>query len=335
MMRGLALTGMLLVAGCRLVPDHQQNERSSATRAAAASHMSAPKPVPAGQPVTIIAVGDIAMENARHYRTAKLAENLIRSREISAVLLLGDTQYWDGEYSEYLDQFHHSWGRRSILPLVRPIPGNHEYNDDSGEAAGYFDYFNGKGAATGPAGPRGVGYYSFDLGDWHVVALNTSNGCRKISCAKGSPMERWLRADLAAHATTCTLALHHHPRFQQGKRHSDNPAVAPLWSALYDHGVDVTLSGHDHNYQQLAPMDPNGRLDPKRGIRSFVVGTGGADHHERFDASKYAQALEQRRAGSDGVLLMTLAPSEYSWEFVAVSDRPTGDVVARGRERCR
>jgi hypothetical protein len=202
------------------------------------------------------------------------------------------------------------------------VPGNHEYVD--GTAAGYFDFFDGAGRMTGIAGARGAGYYSFDVGGWHFIALNTSDDCRWVSCAAGSPQHQWLVADLAAHPASCTLAFWHQPRFQAGSVSGEASAAAPLWDALFDAGGDVVLNGHEHGYQQLAPLDKTGNVDLAHGIRTFVVGTGGGDYDTTFGGPR-SGALEAKVVGVHGVLEMTLRPTEYDWRFIpAGSGTPTG-----------
>ena len=158
--------------------------------------------------------------------------------------------------------------------ITRPAPGNHEYK--TAGAAGYFDYFNGVGQATGPAGDRTKGYYSFNVGTWHLIALNSTDHCTIVPCGVGSAQETWLKADLAANADKyCTLAYWHDPRFNSG--HDGNAdEMQPLFQALYNADADVILGGHAHDYERFAPQNPSGQLDNARGIRQFVVGTGGA-----------------------------------------------------------
>ncbi|HEY5873045.1 MAG TPA: metallophosphoesterase, partial [Gaiellaceae bacterium] len=180
-----------------------------------------------------------------------------------AVLALGDIQYEVGAGDAFEASYDASWGR--VKPVTRPVPGNHEYR--TAGAAGYFEYF-GAGA-----GDPTTGYYSYGLGNWHVVALN-SNCAAVGGCDAGSTQERWLRADLAAHPSRCTLAYWHHPRYSSGWHGSDSSYVA-FWQALVDADADLVLVGHDHDYERFAPQDAGGRRDLERGIREFVVGTGG------------------------------------------------------------
>ncbi|HEY0708101.1 MAG TPA: metallophosphoesterase, partial [Polyangia bacterium] len=185
--------------------------------------------------VTIAAAGDIAGRSNRHAETAALLHALHAVTPLSAILALGDLQYPRGDLHDFLAYYDPHWGHPVLRSLTRPVPGNHEYDQGRTWASGYFDYFNGIGVQSGRAGERDKGYYSFDIGAWHFIALNTSDSCRKVPCTPGSPMHTWLLADLAATRRRCVLAYFHHPRFQIG-RHGANTAVAPLWNALSDAG---------------------------------------------------------------------------------------------------
>jgi hypothetical protein len=263
--------------------------------------------VPGSAPL-IGAAGDIACaprggEGCAHAATSDL---LLRTGP-AAVLALGDQAYEDGTLEEYRTVFEPTWGR--LGELLHPVPGNHEYHTP--QAAGYFDYFNGPGVAFGRAGARGSGWYSFDVGSWHLVALNSN--CGEVGgCQAGSPQEQWLRADLAKHSAACTLAFWHHPRFSSGP-HGGAADVQPLWQALQDAGADVVLSGHDHDYERFAAQTAAGVADPGVGLRQFVVGTGG---RELRPIKRTQPNSEVHDHSSFGVLLMTLAPSGYDWRFV-------------------
>ena len=197
---------------------------------------------------------------------------------------------------------------------ARPVPGNHDF--EATAATGYFDYFNG-GRPAGAAGETGRGWYAFDLASWRLVALNSQCGApgarlEGTECAEGSAQEQWLRADLTARAGSCTLAFLHHPRFASGTIDLDD-AVLPLYRALHDPNADVVLAGHDHAYERFAPQDPAGNPDPARGLRQFVVGTGGHSHQRSlfFEANS-----EVRNPRDFGVLRLTLGPVGYDWAFV-------------------
>jgi hypothetical protein len=279
----------------------------------------------AADPV-VAAAGDIACDPADlHFNGGSGNALGCRQRAISdlvvgagydAVLLLGDNQYLDGALAKYRAVFHPTWGR--LGPLLRPAPGNHEYG--TAGASGYFDYF-------GPAaGERSRGYYSYDLGTWHVVVLNSN--CAEIGgCGPGSLQLRWLREDLAAHPYACTLAYWHHPRFSSGL-HGDDPAYDAFWQVLYEAGADLVLAGHDHNYERFAPQDPAGRADPEHGIRELVVGTGG---RETRPFGTIRPNSESRNARDLGVLELRLRADGYDWKFLP---EPGGTFADAGSAGC-
>ena len=192
------------------------------------------------------------------------------------------------------------------------MPGNHEYH--TAEAMGYFDYF-GKAA-----GQPGKGYYSYDLGQWHIVALNSN--CEEVGCGASSPQLSWLKADLAKDAKTCTLAYFHYPLFSSGKYRPGIREVKPLWETLYAADADVVLNGHDHNYQRFAPQNPNGKADPEHGIREFVVGTGGRSHYPIRDPIANSEVYNDE---TYGVLRLTPRPEGYEWQFLPVEDETFTD----------
>jgi acid phosphatase type 7 len=259
----------------------------------------APGPTPTIPPTaTLVAAGDVASCNSSgDEATAALLDAIP-----GTIAVLGDSAYPNGSASDYARCYQPSWGRHRAR--TRPAPGNHEYRTSG--ASGYFGYF---GTA---AGPRGRGYYSYDLGAWHVVALNSN--CSTAGCAAWSGQERWLRADLAAAPRRCTLAYWHHPLFTSGGEHGPYNPVRPLFRVLHDAGAEVVLTGHNHNYERFAPLDPDGRVDPTGGIRVFVVGTGGASHYAFGRAvARHSEARDDR---AFGVLKLTLRPDGYDWEFL-------------------
>ncbi len=271
----------------------------------------------------IAAAGDIACDPGnpafRHGRgtgtlcraadTARLIDRL----DPDAVLTLGDNQYDHGRLPAFRRSYRRSWG--AFLDRTNPVPGNHEY--ETPRAAGYFSYFGSR------AGERGKGYYSFDLGTWHVVALNSN--CWIVGCAADSPQTRWLERDLQQSAATCTLAYWHHARWSSGL-HGDTPFVAPLLRVLYREGAEVVLTGHDHHYERLAPMTPEAKLDGADGIRQFIVGTGGA---QVYPIPRKAPHSEVRRKAF-GVLEMTLHDGYYDWRFAPLGSGPAD----QGTETC-
>jgi hypothetical protein len=256
--------------------------------------------VPSSDPV-LVGAGDIAScSSSGDEATALLLDNIP-----GTVFTLGDNAYESGSASEYANCYGPSWGKHKTR--TRPTPGNHEYNTTG--ATGYYGYF---GAA---AGDPTTGYYSYELGQWHIIVLNSNSDCGTISCDAGSTQEQWLRADLAANTKTCTLAYWHHPRFNSGAEHGNDLKVAPLWQALYEFGADVILNGHEHVYERFAPQNPNGVADPL-GIRQFTVGTGGKSHYPFGTIQPNSQV---RNATSYGVLKLTLHASSYDWQFVPVA----------------
>jgi hypothetical protein len=261
----------------------------------------ASSPPPSDDPV-IVGAGDIAScSSTGDEATANLLDNIA-----GTVITLGDNAYSSGTATEYTNCYGPSWGRH--LARTRPSPGNHEYN--TLDATGYYGYF---GSA---AGDPAKGYYSYDVGAWHVIVLNSNSSCTTISCAAGSAQDTWLRADLAAHSNVCTLAYWHHPRFNSGASHGNNTAVANFWDALYQYGADVILNGHEHVYERFAPQTPAAVADPAAGIRQFTVGTGGASH---YTFGTIQPNSEVRNGTAYGVLKLTLHATSYDWQFVPVA----------------
>jgi hypothetical protein len=262
--------------------------------------------------VIVTAAGDIAGGDSGSNDEATAA--LVEQINPAVALTLGDNAYESGTLAEYQTEYAPSWG--AFKAKTRPTPGNHEY--DSTGAQGYYDYFNGVGQAGGPAGPSGKGYYSFDAGSWHLIALNPH-----VSASEGSAQEQWLKADLAAHPSRCTLAFWHEPRFTSGSEHGNDTSVGPFWDDLYAAGAELVLSGHNHQYERFAPQDPNAKADPARGIREFVVGTGGAGLYG-FDASPQPNS-EVRDDTSHGVLELTLRQGSYDWKYVPIAGKSFTD----------
>jgi hypothetical protein len=256
-------------------------------------------PASAGTDPVILAAGDIAAcTSSGDEATANLLDTLA-----GTVLTLGDNAYESGTPLEFTTCYAPTWGRHKARTM--PSPGNHDYNTPG--ATGYYTYF---GAA---AGDPSKGYYSFDVGTWHLIALNSN--CGAIGgCGAASPMVTWLRNDLAANPTQCTLAYWHHARFSSSAVHGSSTTYQAMWQALYDYGADVVLVGHDHNYERFAPQTATGVADPSYGIREFVVGTGGKSHYG-FDPVPQPNS-EVRDSTSYGVLSMTLHANSYDFSFV-------------------
>ncbi len=261
---------------------------------------------PAGPTVTVAAAGDIACEageqpSLRACQQAATAR-LVESLKPDAVLAIGDLQYPTGTLLQMKGSYDKTWG--AFKSITYPVPGNHEYYN---LATGYHDYWGHR------VGTYHDPWYSFDLGAWHVLALDSD--CTYVGgCGADSREVRWIRQDLAAHPSTCALAFFHHPRFSSGP-HGNNQELAPVWRALQAGGVDVILNGHDHDYERFDLQDANGRLDRSHGIREFVVGTGGAPQYFVLWPHAHSQAL---RAGVFGVLKLTLRPASYDWRFMPI-----------------
>ena len=271
----------------------------------------APRLVLAIDPV-LVAAGDIASCDS----TGDEATAALLDRIPGTVATLGDNVYPTGTSEQFAACYAPSWGR--ARKRTRPAAGNHDYATEG--AHGYFAYF---GAA---AGDPARGYYGYDLGRWHIVVLNSN--CADVGgCHVGSPQERWLRTDLASHASRCSLAYWHHPRFSSGP-HGGDRAVEPFWQALYEHGAEVVLAGHDHDYERFAPQTPGGLLDPERGIRQFVVGTGGRSHYSIATPTANSEA---RNDAAFGVLRLVLRPASYEWKFVPEDGQTFAD---SGSSRC-
>lgn len=265
-------------------------------------------PATGGGSARIAAAGDIACAPGGLVTATTCQQtatsDLLVGGQFDRILALGDNQYVNGALSDYLASYDPSWGR--AISNTAPVPGNHEYVTTG--ATGYYSYF---GSA---AGDPQKGYYSFDVGAWHVIALNSN--CAAIApdgCAAGTAQEQWLKADLAAHPNACTLAYWHHPLASSGG-HGGTAAVRPFWDDLYAAHADVVLNGHSHDYERFVPMNPTKASDPANGIREFVVGTGGEDHD--LASSTPAATSEIRNFDSFGVIELTLSATTYSWNFV-------------------
>src|ERR1043166_3616889 len=247
----------------------------------------------------LVGAGDIAScDGKQDEATAALLDGIG-----GTVFVAGDNAYPDGSAAEYSKCYAASWGRRRRR--TRPVPGNHDYQTPG--ARGYFGYF---GAAAGPAGR---GYYSYDLGRWHILALNS-----EIAMGASSPQVAWLRADLAAHPRRCTLAYWHTPRFSSGSKHGGSPQSGEVWRVLYDAGADLVISAHEHNYERFAPQTPGGDGDPVYGIREVGGGPGGSSNY-RFGPPK--PNSEVRHTGTPGVLELRLLSTGYQWRFVPVAGK--------------
>jgi hypothetical protein len=264
----------------------------------------------------VVGAGDIAScTSTGDTATAKLLGSIS-----GTVLALGDNAYAEGSLAQFNDCYGPTWGLHKAR--TKPIVGNHEYRTPG--AAGYFDYFG----AT--AGEPGKGYYSYNQGAWHIVALDSGckfwdtgyiTGVSQCSSQRQADMIAWLKADLAANPTQCTLAYFHQPLFSSGQSGNDT-SVKPIWDALYAANADVVLSGHDHIYERFAPQTPSGTLHQTRGIRQFTVGTGGVNHGGLGTIKANSKV---RNTTTYGVLKLTLNATNYSWKFVPVAGQSFTD----------
>jgi len=255
----------------------------------------------------LVGAGDVAMCGAPEVeKTAQLLESIP-----GTVLALGDLAYPAGSANDFATCYEPTWGR--VKARTRPAPGNHDY--ETQRAAPYYAYFGEN------AGPSGLGYYSYRAGAWLVLSLNSN-----IPATADSPQAAWVRSTLAANPTACTLAYWHHPLFSSGPN-ANTAVMRDIWGILQEGGADVVLSGHDHLYERFAPQDAAGRAD-RRGLREFVVGTGGAHLY----SPKAVQANSEVIGSTHGVLKLTLKATSYEWQFVAIPGKPFTDF---GTAECR
>jgi 3',5'-cyclic AMP phosphodiesterase CpdA len=308
MKKVLTLVAVVSLAACSNSP----TAPSLPTPTESPSFPSAPSPNPgpgvsAGVPV-LVGAGDIAQcREPGAEATARLLDTIA-----GTVFTTGDNVYRSGTPQEFRDCYGPTWGRH--LSRTRPVPGNHDYETPG--AAGYYEYFGQN------AGPAGLGYYSYTVGPWLVVALNS-----EVDVRAGSPQIQWLRGELASTRSRCTLAYFHRPLFSSG-RNGDNPDLRDTWRTLYEAGVEVVLNGHDHLYERFAPQDPDGRADAARGIRQFTVGTGGAAPYP----ITAVRANSEMRGSEWGVLVLRLSEGSYAWEFVPAAG---GGLRDSGTDVCR
>jgi hypothetical protein len=253
----------------------------------------------------LLAAGDIAeCPTSGDEATAR-----ILSRYPGATIAtLGDNAYPDGATEDFERCYDPSWGR--YKDRTRPATGNHDFGTT--DAEGYFDYFGKAG------GDFDKYYYSYDLGAWHVVVLNSD--CWRVGgCEINETQAEWLRRDLRNHGALCTLAYWHRPPFSSGRYGDpeDTGRVRPLWRVLYEEGADVLLTGHEHSYERFAPMNADGERDEQRGVRLIVVGTGGGNLRRfKYDP---LPTTEVRNDETWGVVKLTLYPTRYKWEFIPVA----------------
>jgi hypothetical protein len=320
----IALLAVVTLAACADAPSTPSDVASRVVPAGALSHDA-----------LLVGAGDIAQCYQPDNPTVITPPELTGA-ESTAVLLdslpgtvmaIGDNAYEFGSSADYALCYEPTWGRHKNR--TRPAAGNHEYLTPA--AAGYFAYF---GLVAAPP----LGYYSYDLGAWHVIVLNSTPQWAACQPAPTSPaggracvgdvaQRRWLAADLAAHHNHCTIAYFHHPRFSSGM-HGSQYEMQQFWDLLYAANVDLVVSGHDHLYERFAPQDPDGALDPARGIRQITVGTGGA---ALYPFTTVLPNSEFRNNSVHGVLALRLGAAGYAWRFLAA---PNGTVVDSGSGSC-
>jgi hypothetical protein len=315
---------------------------------------------------TLVGAGDIAScaTDNEADDTAKLLGSTLSSLtpdELAQtrIVAMGDNAYPRGTRAQFANCYDNYrltdgspynssrpawWGQYKDRTM--PVLGNHEYmnsDDPSIASKPYFDYFSAKnGFQIGDRDPApvpndpdnkqfgltfGKGYYSYDLGSWHIVALNSNDHCAYVSCSSTSAQGKWLRNDLAANPSACTLAYIHHPLYATGTG-TRTPNVKPFWEMLYTRGADVILSGHAHRYERHAPRNPDGQLDPTNGIRQFVVGTGGEPGGSEIDTTQvpnYQEPLDKVQIGTFGVLKLDLSADSYRWKFVPIAGQTFTD----------
>src|SRR5215203_4531054 len=259
-----------------------------------------------------------------------------------------DNYNLDSSFSTFDPSRPDWWGNDEYIKLTMPVLGNHEYmnsDDPSIKSKPYFDYFSAQNGFQPPAAPVpndpdnnhgltfGEGYYSYDLGSWHILALNSN--CDKVGgCDASSPQGQWLQTDLANHPADCTLAYFHHPLYATANG-TNTLNVKPLWDMLYAEGADIILSGHAHRYELHAPMTPEGLVDPTNGIRQLVVGTGGEPGGSEIDTNQVPTGvLEKVVIDNFGVIKVDLDAGSYSWAFIAVDGTANGTVMDSGSEQC-
>ena len=278
-----AAAALLLIAGC------------------GGSSTVGPTPLPPPGEVVLVGAGDIAFcsDLAPAEATAKLLDGTS-----GTIFTAGDNVQGAGSLSDYRDCFAPTWGRH--IQRIRPSPGNHDYDTAGGSP--YYSYFGSNAGSD-------LGYYSYDLGTWHIISLNSN-----IAAGPGSPQFDWLATDLTQTGAPCTLAYWHHPLFSSGQNGA-TLSMQSVWHLLYAYGVDVVLNGHDHVYERFGPQDANGVADAAHGIRQFTVGTGGAPLYPFVRVS----ANSEVRGRAHGILKLTLRSGSYGWEFMPVAGQSLHD----------
>jgi hypothetical protein len=267
---------------------------------------------PTSTPVYFSGAGDISIcGQLGDDQTAEILRDRIGS---GLYFSAGDNSNENGLLYEYQNCFGPSWGQ--LMSKLRVVPGNHDYYSNPIE--NYWIYFEGM------AGEPGKGWYSFEHGDWHIVMLNSN--CGYVGCGPSSEQIAWLKNDLAGVDAVCSLAIWHHPRFNSGIA-GNADWLYSFWDVLYEHKVDIVINGHDHHYERMAKINPNGEIDRLFGIRSFIVGTGGASFYGIDQIQPFS---EVRITDHFGVIQFALEPESYAWQFINVD----GEVMDQGSDTC-
>jgi 3',5'-cyclic AMP phosphodiesterase CpdA len=301
--RGIAVATCLVAWACGGASPTAPAAPASSVPESPAAPIPAPAP-PDRVPVpdaTLVGAGDIVKCNAQE---AELTARLL-DRIAGTVVSLGDNVYPNSTAELLARCYTPTWGRHLSRTLA--VPGNHDWELSAG--APFFSYI---GAAAGPAGR---GYFSTTLGAWHVVVLNSN-----VAASPGSAQYEWLKADLADSPAACTIAMWHHPLYSSGTN-GNSSQMRDAWRLLYNAGAELVLNGHDHDYERFAPQDADGHADT-RGIREFVVGTGGASLYDRTSPKPNAEAWDNR---TFGVLQLTLKATGYDWRFVPIDGQSYTD----------
>jgi hypothetical protein len=287
----LALTALFASCGRRSAAALPISPSTTSTASGLLSDGPAPVALLAAGPIgTLVGAGDIDCGAGGAEATSRLLDRIP-----GTIFTAGDNAYMSGRMEDFRRCYDPTWGR--YRARTRPVPGNHEY--ESG-GSGYFSYFGSS------AGDGGLGYYSFSEGTWRVIALNS-----EVPSGAGSPQMTWLLSELSTKPSACTAVIWHRPLFSSG-RNGDNRDMREVWRTLYESNVDLVINGHDHTYERFAPQDPDGRPDPARGIRQFIVGTGGAPLYEFHTIRPNSEV----RAAVWGVATFTLKDRGYEWQFV-------------------
>jgi hypothetical protein len=299
--------------------DHPTSPRPTPEPTPTPTPTATPTPTPTPPPFsprTLVGAGDIAdctSDNGRQGQHSEDTARLLDSLQFDALFTAGDNAYPNGSTANFNDCYHPRWGRHKSR--TKPSPGNHEYESDRHDGAAYYAYF---GAA---AGPPGAGYYSYDLGAWHILSLNSN-----VPAGPGSGQWVWLREDLQQNQSKCQLAYWHHPRFSSGQNRGfpEIDLMRDIWDVLYQYNVDVVINGHDHSYEVFGEQNVLGGREPGRGIREFVVGTGGAPSYPFFGVKPNS---EMQITGRYGVIRLTLNADSYQWSFL---EAPNGNTLHAG-----